>query len=318
MPLPVEYNDLPMAFTFILNPAAGKYRAGKEFRHLQILLKATGIDHQLVQTEKPGHAIELAFRAADSSSAVIAVGGDGTVQEVATGLIGSGRPVSLGVIPLGSGNDFVKMLGMPTRVGPAVAAILTARERRVDYGLLRWIATGPTRQRVFVNQIGMGFDAAVAARVLSQRLLPGMAGYLMAVFQMLASWRSPHVHIRADRSGDTSETLFEGQAFLACAGNGSSSGGGFLLTPEASITDGLLDVCLVRDVSAFRALQLLPGVMKGKHITAPEVNMDRTAHLFIDTEEPVPVHADGEIVAENARRLDIEIKAGQLSVLSAI
>ncbi len=304
-----------MHYTFVVNPAAGRHRAGRRYRTLLALLERNAFDYEVVATERPGHAVELAREAAGRSEVVVAVGGDGTIQEVAAGILEAGRRVHLGVLPLGSGNDFIKMIGMPRSMPAALDALKRAVPTPVDYGIVRCRQNGWSRENIFVNIVGIGFDAQVAAEVVSHKRLPGIAGYLAAVFTTLSRWRAPVVHIEACPHGGPGTRLFDGPFFLTTAGNGRSSGGGFLLTPGADIRDGQLDLCVIRGIKPGRVLQLLPQTLWGGHINAPEVQVFREPVVHIGSDEDLPVHADGEIIAASARLIEIQTVKGGLSVL---
>lgn len=301
-----------MRYAFIMNPAAGHGRAGRRRKRLEGVLEAAGLDYTLLLTEGPGHAAALARQAAEGGEVVVAVGGDGTVQEVVRGVVASGAEVHLGVLPMGTGNDFVKMLGMPRSVPAAVEALARTRPKAVDYGLVRWEGDEGGAETPFVNAVGVGFDARVAEAAAALKYLPGLAGYLAAALRTLRCWRPPVVQVVAEAGG----LRYSGPLFLITAGNGICSGGGFFLTPEASAVDGLLDVCLIEGLAPGRVLQLIPRVLRGRHGTAAEVHLCRAAALQITSEVPLPVHADGEVLTGAARRIEIRAVAGGLSVLA--
>jgi diacylglycerol kinase (ATP) len=169
---------------------------------------------------------------------------------------------------------------------------------------------------MFFNAVGMGLDAAVALASERFKRLPGKAAYLGAVPQVLRRWTSPHVRVTLDPEGTSPQILYEGPLFLMTVANGTSSGGGFRLTPEASLTDGLLDVCLVQCMSVRRVVQLLPRALRGTHTHAPEVRMRTITSLLLESEAPLPVHADGEVITRNMRRLEIRTAPAGLSVLT--
>ncbi len=300
----------------ILNPAADHGRTGKKRSAVQAALHAAGLPSEVWLTQAPGHAVTLARQAAARADAVLAVGGDGTIQEVCRGLIESARAVPLGVIPLGTGNDFVKVLGMPLHPQAAARMLARATPRDVDYGVVRWQEAGMGRQQVFVNAVGVGFDARAAIEAERLKFLPGFTGYLAAVFRTLRRWDSPQARIVGAREpGEAASLLYEGRLLLLTAGNGVSLGGMFRLTPHASITDGLLDVCLVEDARALRIVQVLPRAVRGRHEMAREVHTYRVHTLEITTETGLPIHADGEILAQNAQSIAIDVVPGGLSVL---
>ncbi len=300
----------------ILNPRAATGKAGRRRGVVEAAMRDAGLGDEVWLTEAPGHAVALARQAAAEAEAILAVGGDGTIHEVSRGLIASERPVSLGVIPLGTGNDFVKMLGMARDPVAAARQLATAVPTPVDYGVVRWEEEGQMHERIFVNAVGIGFDAFVATEVDAYKGLPGITGYVVAVLQALGRWRAPHVSIHgAATPADSASVLFDGPMLLVTAGNGVCSGGSFYLTPRASFTDGLLDVCMVAEASPWRILQILPRALKGRHEREPEVQSAHIHSLTVTAEAGLPIHADGEIVTRSTRAIEVEVKPGGLSVL---
>lgn len=305
----------------ILNPAAGHGRAGRRSAAIAGQLRASGLVEQVQTTEAPGHATMLARKAAAHTETVIAVGGDGTIQEVARGLIESGRPTHLGLIPLGTGNDFVNAIGMPPTLEAALDALRTAVPTPVDYGRVRWTEAGQPNERVFVNAVGVGFDARVNIEAVALKGLPGRTGYLAAVLRTLRRWDGPPTRVVGHAAAEaepeaTARLLYDGPLLMVSVGNGDRVGGLFRLTPRASLTDGLLDVCLVEHASPWRILQVLPRAVRGRHEMAREVHTFRVRSLTITPTTCLPVHADGEILAENAQSVEISVVPHGLSVLT--
>ena len=303
-----------MRYAFIFNPTAGQGNPDKKLGNLKEELEKSGIKYHLFETERPGHATEIAIETASDHDVVVAVGGDGTVQEVAAGVIASGRPVHLGAIPTGTGNDFVKVIGITGSLEEAMKALMHAHSEKVDYGIIEWTEGGVRKRQIFVNAVGAGFDAQTAHNAVDYKVLPGISGYLAAVFKTLRQWKYPDVRL-FEVTENGRKKLFGGPCFLVTVGNGYSSGGGFLLTPDAVASDGLFDVCAVGYVSIPRILTLLPGVFKVKHVGAREVNIFRAAKLHMSAEPGIPIHADGEILALKATLLDLTIVPKGLSVL---
>jgi YegS/Rv2252/BmrU family lipid kinase len=297
-------------FTFIVNPVAGKGSGTKVFHSLQAELERRGIGYELVETTAPGHATE-AGRAA-VTPIVVSVGGDGTINEIANGITGSRK--SLGIIPAGSGNDFIKSVGVPRKPLQALQTLLGGVTRPVDIGTVRCTpgrdGGGNFEPRLFVNGVGVGFDAAVAARTREIPFLSGTALYVVAVLQTLGKYAPPDFRIEFDGSSRHVRGL------LIAVGNGVCAGGGFYLTPEARVDDGLLDICSVDDKNIFQILSLMPRVMRGKHQNVPGVKFFKQKQLTISADETFYVHADGEIVGANVRRVEIGLHNSQLDVVS--
>jgi len=228
---------------------------------------------------------------------VLAVGGDGTLNEVAAGLAHSS--CAMGVLAAGKGNDFAGALGLPHDAAGAAAAVLAGISTATDLGVING--------KVFLTVAATGFDAAVARRVHDGgfRIFGGQA-YLAAALWMLPRWPAPILRMR----GDFGER--EGPYLLAAAGNTTRYGGGIMMTPRASPHDGLLECCLIRDLSRFRALALLPRTYSGSHAQCAEVEMVQTRRLEIEAEGQVFMTADGELMGES--RAVVEVAPGALLI----
>lgn len=290
----------------IVNPAAGRGAAGRRLPAIQALLRSLGVDSEAQLTAKRGDAADFAERAKQrGSELVVAVGGDGTIHEAVNGLAraaGEGVAGTLGIIPFGSGNDFVKMLDFPPTWEAACRRIARGAPRRVDLGRIN--------HGCFVNNVGMGFDAQVGIEALKVSGAPGQSKYMLALARtMLFSYRTPRVRIELDGR------VFSRSITLLTIGNGRCSGGGFYLTPAAEIDDGLFDVCIGRIMSKRQILALVPSVMKGTHITNRKVQMARARSVVVTSAEPLPVHADGEIIDEAATHLEAELLPRKLELL---
>lgn len=290
--------DAPL---IILNPTAGAGRAAR----MQRLLRSGG---ELVVTERAGHAERLAADAtADGRPRVIAVGGDGTLQEVVNGLAGAPNVV-LGVVPAGAGNDFARSLGLPRDPHAALAVALHGHPRPVDVGE----ATGADgRVRRFVAAGGAGFDAQVAAAMAGtrSRWQRGRAGYLWTTLRELRQHHNAEVRI-CFQDGDNARE--DGLAVLLVAfANGAYYGGGMRIAPDARSDDGALDLCIVGDISRLEAMRQLPSLYRGRHVDHPAVRMRRAAAF--ELEGDAPVHLDGEPFG----RLPISVRAIPEAILVA-
>jgi YegS/Rv2252/BmrU family lipid kinase len=290
----------------ILNPAAGRGASLRALDPVCRALRAQGWAMDVARTERPGHGTELAAQAAQAGARyVIAVGGDGTVHEVANGLLGTHSDAALGVVPIGSGNDFAKLVGVyrhdPAR---AIARLVTARPQRFDAGrvLDEW----------FVNSMGFGFGPAV---VRTRNAMPGLRGflsYLVPVLRTFASFRAPLFDVRATGFAE------RGYMMMVEVCNGTTAGGSYRFAPDADPTDGKLDVCLIRRVSLPRFLLAIPRVMRGTHAKMREVALVRTAELVIRSPDgPLLLHLDGELREPGVNECTVTITRGKLNVLVA-
>ena len=306
-----------MKFVFVVNPKAGGVAAARRRRRLLLATRSFQLDVEIRMTERPRHALELARAAAEAGHAIVAVGGDGTAHEVASGIIESGVRAPFAVLPLGTGNDFAKMLDLPGSPDAFARTLAAANVQPIDYGVIEWDGPAGHGRGYFINIGGTGFDAKVAAAAPRFKYLSGTPRYIAAVLRTLAGWRAPAATVALEREGRSVYT-FEGPLFLALAGNGMCSGGGFYLTPDASVVDGILDVCVIRDASIPRILTLIPRALSGKHVGEPEVAIHKTGRVSVHSEAPLPVQADGEILALEATEVVIEVVPGGLDMLLSV
>ncbi len=297
-------------FTFVMNPAAAKGAAQKTLNEVERLLPGLGITYEVIRTQRTGHATEIARNS--ESRIIVAVGGDGTLNEVANGIIGSTK--TLGVIPTGSGNDFVKSVGIPRRLQSCLQILKASNVRRVDAGTVRVgkMENGSmiyAPQRYFVNGVGIGFDASVAERVSEISYLRGTLVYLVAVLQTLRKFKIPEFRISSDGRNTT------GRRLLIAAGNGKSAGGGFYLTPEATVDDGRLDVCMIGEVPVLTIIGLIPKVLGGKRLEHKAVSYLRTAQLQVESDDLFKVHADGEVVGSDVNGVQLGVEPGAIMMI---
>lgn len=291
----------------MVNPTAGRGAAARAWREVLPVLQGSGLSLRSETTAAPGHATELARRAAgDGAHTVIAVGGDGTVHEVANGILQAaelhGTAPVLGVIPVGSGNDFVKQLAIPTDPLAAARLVTDGAARRVDVGRVG--------ERFFVNGVGIGFDAMVAGEARRIRWLRGTPLYALALLRILRSFQAPHLRVEIDGS-----EVRDGRLTLVTVANGPCCGGGFWLCPAATLDDGAFDVLLAERTSRRGILGILAAAMKGSHLGRPGVEIRRGTRVRVTGREDLSVHADGEILSPG-RTIEIEILPAALSVMA--
>lgn len=283
----------------ILNPVAGRGRARKKESDALEALERARIPFELLETEAPGHATELARTAhREGADLIIAAGGDGTVHEVAQGVWGT--DAVLGVIPLGSGNDFAISHGLPRDVDAAVEVLRDGPVRATDVGRF-----GDT---AYFNTMGIGFNAEVSAQSRRLKRLRGIPLYLTAVLRSFTSHRSVVMEI------ETPEFRWERLTYLVTIAIGVCEGGGFHLTPDALTDDGLFDVCLVEHLSIPAALRILPRALKGRHTGHEKVTMLRVPNIRITAPHDIWVHADGQIYDTGRDTLVCTCEQGALSV----
>ncbi len=288
-----------MNYCFIVNPASGRGKGLGVGRELEERLQYLNLDYQVLYTKAPGHAIELAQTAQEKFECVVAVGGDGTLNEVVNGLGQSG--CTLGLLPVGSGNDFARAVSLETKLDVALNKLLRGRIRAVDLGKVN--------ERYFHNGVGVGFDAHVVHTSLKVKRLRGNAIYLYSVLRTLFKYRPVSLAMEFNNQTHTSDY------FMVTVGNGMSLGGGFYLTPDAQIDDGLFDLCLIQNMPMPSVLRNLLKVYSGKHKEDPRVEIVRTENLKIRSHEPFAVHVDGELLGMDLTALNVEIIPKALNVI---
>lgn len=302
-----------MRYIFILNPRAGNGTVWRKKQTIERLVAEHQLQAELYWTQKPGDGQRLAREWGNQADVVVAVGGDGTINEVASGLIESGASATLGVLPMGTGNDFAKMLGLRPHLESSFHELLRNQEKMVDYGRVRLLEKGVWTTKYFVNISGMGFDAATSHQASRLKFIPGKTlPYLTAVLKTLARWNFPKAALYVD--GETAPRYNGGMLFVT-VGNGACSGGGFWLTPEAAIDDGVLDSIWVTETTKTRILKILPKALKGTHVYEREIELQKIHTLRMVPETPLPYHADGEVVSLSVEEALIEIVPFGLSVL---
>jgi diacylglycerol kinase (ATP) len=299
----------------ILNPMA-RHGAGRRLRpHIERELARLGVRCDIVETRASGHAAELAGEAVRAGAgAVIAAGGDGTIHEVVNGLMlarRAGAPVTLGLIPIGTGNDFVKMVPGTNTLDSALATLGRGLSRPVDVGVTRW--QGVTEY--FANAMGTGIDVEVVRNMRRSSRLPGGLIYISALLRALVKYRAMDVIVDVDGR----EVRRRIMNLAVC--NGPSIGGSFRICPDARTDDGALDVCLIDELSLIRNARLTPRVIRGTHTGQSGVTMARGTHVrvSIDADRPLWFQLDGELrhTEDGRAGVDVSIVAGGLNVICA-
>jgi len=306
----------PSAPLLIVNPAAGEGRALRLTPWLAQWLRFAGSGARLVETKAPGHARELALHAADGGhDRVVAVGGDGTVQEVVNGLLEAGSALSLGILAGGNGNDLARSLGLPHRATDAFAVALGEDTTRIDVGRAIRGEGSTAKVRYFVAAGGIGFDAQVAAAMAGprRRWQRGRLGYALSTLHELQRFRNRALHLTLE-TPDGEREIDRRFLFVAFA-NGRYYGGGMLICPDATLTDGLLDLCLVGDISRLEAIRQLPGIYRGRHVNHPAVEFQRATAARLEGERGTLAHVDGEPFGALPLRIEVEHLALSVAAL---
>jgi diacylglycerol kinase (ATP) len=297
-----------MRIPLFINPTAGRGRAATAVRELLAALDVSGVQADVRESRSQGD-VERQVRdaALQGEAQIIVAGGDGSMHEAANGLITAACDTALGLIPVGTGNDFARACGIPA--DPNRAALELGQRIAAQTPLTR-IDIGRCNDRAFSNGCGIGIDAKVASIAAAVRLPIGDLVYVYGVMRCL--WdgiATPAMTVSVD-----SQQIWSGPTTLTNVANGSWVGGKFHIAPDADPTDGHLDIVIAAAVSRLRVMQLLPALTKGKHLAAKEMTHVTGKHITVDCAEPIIAHLDGELQAPTTH-FDISLDASALSML---
>lgn len=296
-----------MDATLIINPYAGRWKAKRQRDELETLLTDHGIRAQIVESHAPGEVIELARAAAQTGRGPILVaGGDGTIGEAVNGLMLANPDAvlgPLGIIPLGTANDLVVNLGLPSTLSGAVDAICTGRTKRIDLG--------QANQWVFDNNSAVGLEPVVTLYNIRMRRLKGIVRYLVAALRAIGDKGEWRMTLEWD------DGRYEGPVSLVSVGNCPLTGGLFRMAPAADPTDGLLTFVYGYAPTRRKMLSLLPRTLSGRYVEDPAIHQHHTRRLVITSEPATPLQVDGELRSEGIHQVVYEALPQRLDVYTA-
>lgn len=302
-------------YCIIVNPTAGKGAATKALPEIEQKLEHLGIAYDIKITEYPGHAIQLAQEAGTNGyETVVAVGGDGTVNEVINGLMaatnGSQATANLAVLPVGRGNDFSYGMGVPQDLESACKLLVNGKTRKIDIGLVK--GGDYPDGRYFGNGIGIGFDTVVGFEAAKlPPFISGIPGYLIGALKTIFLFFDEPT-LRLDIDGE----VMEQPCLLVSLMNGRRMGGSFMFAPESESDDGILNLCIAGKLTRIQVLGLFPKVMAGTQDKHPAIKMPTGKVIKIEAVSgTLPVHADGETICEAGHKLDVEVLHKQLNLV---
>jgi YegS/Rv2252/BmrU family lipid kinase len=288
---------------FIVNPIAGNGFAKTLAPKIEQMIKKYNVVGEVVFTERPGHAAELSKEYFEKGCRyIIGTGGDGTLNEIARPLVNM-KNVIAGIIPAGTGNDFIQILGFPNRF----------EEKDWDNFFKKNVIAmdvGKVNNMIFLNGMGLGFDAQVAAENYDEsgKVQKGGAHkYIWHIIKTLFFFREKRMFIQS------TDEKHETDCFINTIAIGRRFAGGFLLTPKAIANDGLLDICMIKRLNLYHRLRLLLKVPSGQHITDKRVNYYQLSEIEIEFTEEVPFHVDGEV--NFSKKFNVSIIPGALNTI---
>ena len=299
---------------FIINPIAGRGAGKLALPEIDLMASKLSINYEIISTQHPGHAVQLAEQAAISDTeTVVAVGGDGTSNEVLNGLMQAWKQghknTQLAVIGIGRGNDFAYAFGIQPGLEAGFSVLERRSPRYIDVG--RIIGGNFPQGRYFGNGVGIGFDAVVGFEALKLTHLHGFLNYIVAALKTIFLYfNAPKVLIEFDEKHLTQPSL------MVSIMNGRRMGGGFLMAPKALTDDGHLDLCIAGQLSRFGILLMIPRFMKGTQDSQPQIKTGQAKKIHIlALQGSLPAHADGETICTAGSELSIEIIEKPLRIL---
>jgi YegS/Rv2252/BmrU family lipid kinase len=301
---------------FLVNPASANGATGKHWPELERQARDFGLDPHVELSSGPGGLAELARQAADDGAElVVAVGGDGTVHEVANGLLSSTHtPLpDLGILPRGTGDDFVRALGIPVADIDALTVLRDGRARELDVGRVTYCTPdGAEAVSHFVSMAGVGMSGAVAHRLnTASKRLGGRVAGLVATFAVFTRWTNVELQITV--GSEHREGLMED----VLVGNTEYHNGGMRLTPGALPDDGLFDVLIIGDVTKRDLALNLHKLYRGTFLPHPRAELLRGSTVTVESQSPLPIELDGEQPGTTPARFEVVPRALRVRVPSS-
>ncbi len=294
-----------MKIKVIFNPYANRWGAQERLETLGQMFAANDCECDLVVTQRPGEGIELAEAAVhEGYEAVVAAGGDGTINEVINGILKAtpdGPTLPFGIIPLGSANDFNKIAGLPDSLAAAISVIGAGHTRQIDAGKIN--------DRYFINNSAIAMEPTVTLESWKIHRISGESRYLVALLRALARLSAWQMDVTWDAG------QYRGPAYLLSVCN-SERTGGFTMAPGAEIDDGVMDLVIAKEVPKLTFLQMLLQLLQGKHTEHKDVIFTRVSEIRIKTDPGTPVHADGEVFSKSETDFTYTVLPGKVTLLS--
>lgn len=303
-----------MRYLFIVNPVSGKGRGRKFIPIIEEFLKKHEINFKLQITEFPKFATEFLKKNLHNYDVVISVGGDGTLNEVVNGipeeLIST---IKLGVLPIGSGNDFSKNIKLSKDILfnlKVNCGIEKNNIRKIDLCEVKYETENSSNLfHKFINGAGLGFDAYVGALTQNNKVLSGISAYLVSVVKALFNFKMVKFNIKFN------DFELDESKLMITFGNGISHGGGFYLTPYAKIDDGLIDISLFDEITRRRLIVALPKALINKVSEIPEAKLMKSKFVSLTLKNPYYFHCDGEIISDKLKSAEISIYKEKLQII---
>jgi len=301
------------SYLILINPAAGNWRGVKVIDTIKKYLAKKRINHHIEVSQSPGHISDLVKKLSKNFTHLVSVGGDGTLNELINGIDITSLN-TIGLLPIGTGNDFARNLNLHNDINHNLDLIFNSNKHSsfdIGQSIIYENGSSIKKSHRFINSLGIGFDALVAKINQKSKHLSGLISYLYAVILALIKRKDINVEIELDNI-----TKLIGKKLLIAIGNGFTTGGGFYLTPDAKINDNKLDICIIDSVSTLKILSSLPKALFNKLNEVKEASLLKFTNAKIVIQEPALIHTDGEIISENAEKIEISILKNELKIIS--
>ncbi|WDC84956.1 diacylglycerol kinase family lipid kinase [Caloramator sp. mosi_1] len=278
---------------FIVNPKAGNGRALKAVENIKNICNKIGVNYALEFTSYPENAVEIANKNAAKFEKIIAVGGDGTLNEVLNGIVDTNT--ALGVLPCGTGNDFARTIYKTMDINKIIELLVKGDYKKCD--------VGKCLNKHFINIASVGLDAEIAHKVQrGKKIFGGKTSYLLQLANTLIKYKNTSLKIQID------DMSFESETLLTIISNGKYYGGGIMPAPESDIFDGKFDICHIKRMNKLKIPFLLNKYIKGHHKDFKEVSFYRGKKVKIESEDLFAVNLDGETFLANEVQFELKSK----------
>lgn len=268
---------------FVVNPVAGGGRTKNLINDIKKIMDRSNIEYNIIWTKRPKDGIRLSREGVEKGyTNIVAVGGDGTVNEVAIGILESGKG-TLGIIPSGTGNDLARSLNIPIKVDKAIELIIKGNKKYIDIGMVN--------NKLFLNIASIGFDAEVVRNTqkIKEKIKSSIA-YTISIIYTFVNFKNRRIRLEID------DNLIQKNIFLVAIGNGKYYGGGIPILPMASMEDGYFYICIMKNVSKLRFLYSFPIILRGKHEKLKDnIEFLKAKKVKVITEDKTYLNVDGEI-----------------------
>ena len=292
------------SYLFIVNPKARNGIVARKWKQIELLIQAEELSYEVKYTEYSRHAIELAHDYGKDFDAIVAVGGDGTVHEVANGIVD--LDVSFAAFPVGNGNDYAHLLNYPSDYKEIIKVLKDFKTVQLPVGIVKG-----TEKRYFVNIAESGITAIISKAAFSEATwLRGWVKYYYIALKKLFRYKNVPATVKVDDQFELNVNLI-----LCAVGLGYRFGGGFKVLPDNHPLKGDFAICIAGDVAKLRQLYLINKLKQGKHLNRKGIWFTRGKNVVVSLERPLPVEAEGEIVGEETDSIKISYGSKKLNVI---